>query len=219
MTLRHIIFDLDGTLIDSAVLTGAIIDAMLAARGVAATADRNVIRAMDAVGGEAMIAAVMGAHTSDPAADLEEFRARHRRIAVPQSLPFPGVVETLTALRAMGIGLAICSNKPQVLCDKILHELGLDHHFAAIIGSGPDRPRKPDPAPALAALAMLGADPRETLYCGDSTVDLVTARAAGIAACLVGWGYGTADALTTAPDVRVVNAMADLITLAHDWPA
>lgn len=213
MTLRHIIFDLDGTLIDSAVLTGAIIDEMLAARGATERADRNVIRAMDAVGGAAMIAAVMGPHTSDPVADLEAFRARHRRIAVPQGLPFPGVVDTLAALRGLGVGLAICSNKPQVLCEKILGALGLDQHFAGIVGSAPDRPRKPDPAPALAALAMLGAEPGETLYCGDSAIDLATARAAGLPACLVRWGYGTTHALTAAPGVPVVEAMADLIAL------
>ena len=89
MITCNIIFDLDGTLIDSARITGQIIDAMLAERGVSAAADRDLIKAMDAVGGVAMIAAVMGAHSSDPAADLEEFRRRHRVVDVPHDVLFP----------------------------------------------------------------------------------------------------------------------------------
>ncbi|OYU74126.1 MAG: hypothetical protein CFE32_18780, partial [Alphaproteobacteria bacterium PA3] len=89
MAYQNIIFDLDGTLIDSARITGTSLDRMLADRGVAEAADRAVIKAMDAVGGAAMIAAVLGQHTTDPAADLEEFRTIHRTIAVPGDLAFP----------------------------------------------------------------------------------------------------------------------------------
>ncbi|HSJ77649.1 MAG TPA: HAD hydrolase-like protein, partial [Erythrobacter sp.] len=87
--MNNIIFDLDGTLIDSARLTAAILDLMLEERGIPTRADRALIRRMDAVGGEAMIAAVLGAHSSDPARELEEFRSIHRTIAVPEDLPFP----------------------------------------------------------------------------------------------------------------------------------
>ncbi len=215
MIYKNIIFDLDGTLIDSAQLTGAIIDQMLAERGVTQSADRNLIRKMDAVGGAPMIAAVMGPHTIDPAADLEEFRTRHRVINVPSTLPFPGVAAALSQLREIGVQLAICSNKPQFLCEKILGDLALDHHFAAIIGSAAHRPRKPDPAPALLALAALNARAHETVFCGDSAIDVATAQGAGIKPLLVSWGYGTHEAIRLTPGLPLLGAMADLVDLVH----
>lgn len=215
---KHIIFDLDGTLIDSARLTGLILDAMMVERGAADSADRALIRAMDAVGGEAMIAAVMGPHCRDPLADLDSFRARHRRVPTPADLAFPGVAEGLADLRAAGIPLAICSNKPQDLCDKILAELGLARHFAAIFGSAHGRPRKPAPDAALLALGAVGGRADDTLYIGDSPVDVVTARAAGLPVALVEWGYGTKDAIALDPGLRVFPSMAALVRciLGHD---
>jgi phosphoglycolate phosphatase len=152
MRILNIIFDLDGTLIDSARLTGAIVDTMLAKRGAEASANRALIRSMDAIGGEAMIAAALGAYSTDPAREIEEFRAIHRIVEVPSDLPFSGVRETLEALAAAGVGMAICSNKPQFLCERILSELDLARYFVAIVGSAPGRARKPAPQSALLAL-------------------------------------------------------------------
>lgn len=210
MRISNIIFDLDGTLIDSARLTGAIIDQMLAERGIATRADRALIRRMDAMGGEAMIAAALGTHSSNPAREIEEFRAIHRSIEVPADLPFPGMRKSLGQLRAAGINMAICSNKPQFLCEKILAKLGLAQHFTAIIGSAPGRARKPDPQSALMALDSVGGTSSNTLYCGDSVIDCVTARAAGLRAVLVAWGYGTAEALTLAPQTPILRSMSAL---------
>jgi phosphoglycolate phosphatase len=210
VVIRNIIFDLDGTLIDSARLTAAIIDRMLAERGAATRADRALVRRMDAVGGTAMIAAALGPHSRDPGREIDEFRAIHRTIAVPADLPFPGVPETLAALEAAGVGMAICSNKPQFLCDRILGELGLARHFRAIVGSTPERPRKPDPLGAMLALEGIGGTRADTLYCGDSAIDCATARAAGLAPVLVAWGYGTAEALEREPLTPVLDTMAAL---------
>ncbi len=217
MTIRHIIFDLDGTLIDSARLTGQIIDTMLADRNIEATADRDTIRMMDAVGGEAMIAAVMGEHTNDPAADLAEFRARHRIASTPHDLAFPGVFETLENLASRGIRMAICSNKPQFLCDKILADLGLAQHFGAIIGSTPELPRKPAPDTARLALAGLQGSMADTLYCGDSLVDLATAEAAGLRMVLARWGYGASEVIAQAPEIPTIASIHDVINLIHGY--
>lgn len=219
MKFRHIIFDLDGTLVDSARLTGQIIDSMLADRGVTITADRDLIRAMDAVGGEPMIAAVMGEHTSDPAADLGEFRERHKIAATPADLAFPGVAEGLGQLSRAGISMAICSNKPQYLCEKILADLGLARHFVAIVGSTPTRPRKPAADAALLCLRQLAAAPDNTLYCGDSLVDLATAQAADLPMILVEWGYGAREVAASAPRTPRIGSFAQLLPLmqaGHD---
>lgn len=215
MALRNIIFDLDGTLIDSARLTGLIIDQMLADRGVADLADRSIIKAMDAIGGEAMIATVMGTHSRNPAADLDEFRTRYRRLEIPGDLAFPGVVDGLNAIRQSGGMLAICSNKPQYLCEKILLDLGIYHHFAAIFGSDPTRARKPAPDAALLALAAMGRKYGSTLFCGDSHVDVLTARAAGLPVVLVEWGYATKEALLLEPCLPLVKTMPCLVKILH----
>ena len=216
MVYRNIIFDLDGTLIDSAELTGKILDEMLGERGAGKPADRALIRAMDAVGGEPMIAATMAGFTVDPAADLAEFRARHRTITTPPTLPFSGVRETLEALHDAGVSMAICSNKPQFLCEKILSDLDMTKHFRAIFGSMPHRPRKPDPTVAKLALGALAANPHETIFCGDSIIDVETARAAGLAVCLVGWGYGTNHAHKIHPDLVVLPQMVSLVAQVHE---
>ncbi|WP_165768759.1 HAD family hydrolase [Sandarakinorhabdus cyanobacteriorum] len=208
--LRHILFDLDGTLVDSVRITCTIIDSMLAERGLAHRADPALARAMDAMGGVAMISAVMGVHARDPAADLAEFRARHAVAATPADLPFPGVVPALSRLAAAGIGLGICSNKPQALCTKILGDLGLAGHFAAIVGAQPDLPRKPAPDAARLALARMQADPGQCLYVGDSAVDVATAAAAGLPVALVAWGYGFEAARAAAPDTMVLHDLAEL---------
>jgi phosphoglycolate phosphatase len=210
-TPRHILFDLDGTLVDSVRITCAIIDAMLAARGIAFRADPAVARAMDAIGGEAMIAAVMGPHCRDPKQEIAEFRARHAVVATPDDLAFPGVRDALAALAAAGVGMAICSNKPQHLCEKILADLDIARHFAAIVGARAELPRKPAPDGARLALAALAADPAATLYVGDSPVDVATARAAGLPLVLVDWGYGFADARIAAPDARVLHSLVQLL--------
>jgi len=210
MRFHNIIFDLDGTLIDSARLTAAIIDRMLAERGATEQADRDLIRKMDAVGGQAMIAAALGAHSIDPAREIDEFRAIHGSISVPTDLPFPGVRETLEVLDASGIGMAICSNKPQFLCERILGELGIARHFRTIVGSTPERARKPDPQSAMLALQGLGGTPSDTLYCGDSAIDCATARATGLNAALVAWGYGTHEAIAINPQTPVLKSMSDL---------
>jgi phosphoglycolate phosphatase len=215
MLYRNVIFDLDGTLVDSAQLTGLIIDQMFAERGIDRRADRDLIRQMDAVGGEAMISAVMGPDTDNPAIDLNDFRTRFGAIQIPATLPFNGVTDALHQLRAQGVSFAICSNKPQLLCEKILGDLGLQGLFAVVVGSEPHRPRKPDPISTQIALAALGGTKRDTLYCGDSLIDVATAAAAELDICLVSWGYGTDEAIRTTPNLRILQQIEELLDLCH----
>jgi phosphoglycolate phosphatase len=207
---QTLIFDLDGTLIDSVRLTCAIIDTMLAERGAPVCADPAVARAHDAVGGEAMIAAVMGPYCRDAAADIARFRALHADVSTPADLAFPGVARTLASLAGAGYIMAICSNKPQALCDRILTDLGLCRHFSTIVGSRPGLPRKPAGDAARLALAGTRTAPEAALYIGDSAIDVATARAAGLPLALAGWGYGVVEAQAAAPDAPVFADMASL---------
>lgn len=206
-----LLFDLDGTLVDSVRLTCAIIDAMLAERGADHRADPALARAMDAVGGAAMIAAVMGRHCRDPDAEIAEFRRRHALVETPADLAFAGVGAGLAALARAGHAMAICTNKPQPLAERILADLGLAAHFSVIIGAAPGRPRKPAPDAAQACLAGLGAAAQHALYIGDSAVDARTAAAAGVPLIIAGWGYGTGEARAAAPAAPVAASMDALV--------
>jgi phosphoglycolate phosphatase len=88
--------------------------------------------------------------------------------------------------------------------------LDLAQHFVAIIGSAPERARKPAPQSALLALEAISGTAANTLYCGDSVIDLATAKAARLAAVLVAWGYGTHEAIAINPQTPVLKSMSDL---------
>jgi phosphoglycolate phosphatase len=102
---------------------------------------------------------------------------------------FDGVLPGLKQLHARGFGLAICSNKPQQLCEKVVSDLGIEPLFAAVVGSAPGR--KPKPHPELLEIAMeaLGALPADCYFVGDSDVDHAVASASGVPFVLVDYGY------------------------------
>ncbi|MEO7410964.1 MAG: HAD-IA family hydrolase [Sphingomicrobium sp.] len=184
-----LIIDLDGTLVDSAPLIAGIINQMLAHRGSRRTVAPADARAFLTQGGSHLVTALLGPHLVDLDSDLADFRTRYTTRATPTDCLFPGVADGLAALSALGVRMAICSNKPQSLCDKIVADLQLGQHFDAIVGSTDALPLKPAPDLALVALEQLGASAAECLYVGDSDVDRQTAANAGIGFLFVTYGY------------------------------
>lgn len=186
---KSLIIDLDGTLVDSAPLIAGIINQMLAERGVQRAVAATDARTFLTQGGSQLVAGLLGDDLVDLTRDLADFRTRYHALDTPADCLFPGVRDGLTALSDLGVSMAICSNKPQSLCDKIAVDLGIADHFAAIIGSRDDTPLKPAPDLALLALDALGTTAAECLYVGDSGVDRRTAANAGIGFLFVTYGY------------------------------
>lgn len=188
-----ILFDLDGTLIDTSGDIAAALDALLAERGRTALGE-SVARGLVGDGARVLIHKgwrAAGAPTPSPA-ELDALTARWFTIyeadIARMSRPYPGVVETLSTLRARGKKLAVVTNKADRPAVKLLAALKLDGFFDAVVGG--DVPfRKPDPRHVRVGLAALGVAAPDALFVGDSPNDARAARAAGLRFLAVPYGY------------------------------
>ena len=188
-TLRSIVFDLDGTLIDSAPVFARILNAMLAERGSDHRVTVEDIRPFASLGGPALVGGVLAQDCGDLDHEVEDFRARYRLFPTPPESLYEGVAKGVRALAALGFELAICSNKPKPLCEKVIADLGLDACFPVIVGSSPDRPMKPAPDLLELAMARLDMTTAECLYVGDSEIDVALAEATGVRFAFLTYGY------------------------------
>ena len=194
---KAIVFDLDGTLIDSAPDLQAAINRMLAQLGrsplsvdavtgmIGDGVPKLIERALTATGG------IPDDGTADALAGwVARFGDDYEGCGFPLTRPFAGVIEVLAELHAAGFPLAICTNKPQVATVEILKRLGLARFFNAVLGGDAlNGVRKPDPRPLLAAIEALGVAPGEAVMVGDHLNDLACARGAGTPAILCAYGY------------------------------
>lgn len=186
--MARIVFDLDGTLIDSVPDIHGIACAVLDQEG----CERITLeQTRDFVGNGAGVfvakmRAARGISDSEQDRLYAEFVARYED-AVDLTVPYPGVLTALDELRTQGHKLGICTNKPIIPCRSVLSHLQIDHFFDTMWGGDSLPVRKPDPAPLHAAFEALGDGPK--LYVGDSDVDAETAERAGIPFLLFTLGY------------------------------
>ena len=187
-----IVFDLDGTLVDTAPdLTNALND-VLTRRG-HAPASLDTVRQCVGHGARIMIEQALRRAAAEDDVDrmLAEFLVHYEANIAVESRPFPGAVAALDDLAAQGAILAVCTNKRESLSRRLLQELGIDAYFGAIAGRDTFAVSKPDPGHLTGTIALAGGDPSHALMIGDSEVDLRTAKAAGVPIVLVSFGYAT----------------------------
>jgi phosphoglycolate phosphatase len=210
-----LIFDLDGTLIDSAGDIRAALNHALTIHG-RPKLDIGTVRAMTGDGiaklverGFAASGALPDPTTLDAA--VRDALAAYTARPTAETAPYPGVVEALEAFRAAGLRMAICTNKAEAPSRLVLDELDLAPFFGTVIGGDSLRRRKPDPEPVLVCLEGLGVAPGEALFVGDSRNDVLSAHAAGLPAVLIPSGYGQAKEDDPTPDLVV----EDMVGLAR----
>jgi phosphoglycolate phosphatase len=191
-----IVWDLDGTLVDSAPDLASALNSVLDKRGFF-TLSNNEVRKMIGNGVPKLVERGFNAVGVRPnAAQLDElvalFREEYKTCATRQTRPYPGIVEALDEIRSMNIPMGVCTNKPESFTRQILEGLGLAGYFDSVVGGDTTVAQKPDPQPVLACLGGLLAEPASSLMIGDSIHDVHAARAAGVVIGVVPWGYRSA---------------------------
>jgi phosphoglycolate phosphatase len=213
MTFRAVLFDLDGTLLDTLRDIADSMNAALARLGHPGH-PVEAYRGFVGEGVERLAECVLPPADRDRgsirrAAELlgEEYAARWGAT----SGPYPGVPEMLDGLEALGLPLAVLSNKPDDFTRLTVERLLPRWPFRVVLGARPGVPRKPDPTAALEIAGLLGVAPGDILYLGDSGVDMRTARAAGMFPVGALWGFRAAPELVESGAALLLSRPAELL--------
>ncbi|USX13073.1 HAD-IA family hydrolase [Oxalobacteraceae bacterium OTU3CAMAD1] len=186
---RAILFDLDGTLADTAPDLAAAVNLLRTVRGLEPTA-YELLRPTASAGARGMIGAAFGLKPGDEGfVELREgFFDNYQAAMAVHSTLFPGIVELLAGIEEAGLQWGIVTNKPARFTDPLLPQIGLGH-AACIISGDTTAHAKPHPAPLLEAATRLGLPPQQCWYVGDDLRDIQAGQAAGMPSIGCGWGY------------------------------
>jgi len=224
---RAVVFDLDGTLIDSAGDIADALNATFAGRGLPPLPEDRV-KQMVGAGVPELVRRGLRAHgvpQDDLKACIAEMIERYSANPAARTRLYDGAQALLSDLREAGARLGICTNKPQRITEFVLRELGVADQFGAIVGESPDRPRKPDPAMLRAVLDKLEVAAFDAVMIGDSASDVKAARAFGLPVVVLRSGYGQDDPDDLGADIvigalaQARDAIADLRTAPHPGSA
>ena len=202
-----VVYDLDGTLVDSVADIASSTNEMLLRLGLPVH-EEHVIRGFVGEGAERLIRRALGpAHEDRYAVASVHWREIYGRRLLEQTALYDGVAQLL---KVPPHRRAVLTNKPGGFARRILAGLGIAGAFEAVIG-GDEGPRKPDPGNLLGLCKALGAAPARTLLVGDSVVDLATGKAAGVPVCAVTWGLGERASFSSAD--AICDTPAEVATL------
>jgi len=221
MPPRAVLFDLDGTLLDTLDDIGRSANRALREGGY----PEHPISAYRRFIGDGVAVLFQRALPADAANDAEVVAscvAAFARIYDAgwdvASRPYPGITELLDALTARSIPIAVLSNKPDVFTRKCVERLLPAWRFYPVLGQREGVPRKPDPAGAFEAAALMGVAPADVLYLGDTSVDMTTAVRAGMLAVGAAWGFRTVEELKAHGAAAVVDEPLEVMALLTTNP-
>lgn len=214
---RILLWDLDGTLVDTREDLTRAINLLLGDLGFPQLSRETIVRHIGK-GIRNLVDRSLEESGRPPATDAERRRAvelfyRHYGTCLLDTTrPYPGIESTLGALREAGRRMAVVTNKPESMSRTILEGLDLLSCFTVVVGDGTVPARKPDPAPLLHALRLCdpAAGPERAALIGDSLIDVETGRNAGTPVCAVGWGFGNPAELRAAHPAWWAETQAEL---------
>jgi len=214
-SFKAVIFDLDGTLVNSLQDIADSMNRVLSIQGYA-THDYDAYKYFIGKGLRNLVSRVLpeGSNTEENIVTLyAELLKDYAENCLCKTQLYEGIPEILDSLQKKGLKLAILSNKADVFTKKIAKELMSQWHFEQIIGSGKETPRKPDPTGALMVSKSIGIPPHEILYVGDTSVDMHTAQAAGMFPLGVTWGFRTREELLENGAKAIIDHPKELLPL------
>ena len=209
---RAFIFDLDGTLVESLPGIAASLNRSLDLHGLPGH-NHAAVRGFIGDGAKKLVerALAPGEASLHGESVLRSFASDYGVSWPNGTHVYPGIPELLAGLKSAGIPLAVLSNKPHAFTVEIVEKLFPEDTFAAILGNREGLPHKPDPTGALEIATKLNVSPQDCVLIGDSTMDLDTAKNAGMESIAVTWGYHNRERLSTAD--RIADSVGELATL------
>ncbi len=213
--MQAILFDLDGTLLDTLDDLASSMNAVLTARGLPLH-DNESYKYFVGDGVENLVLRSLPKELRrEPMLSecIAEMRAEYSRRWNHSSRPYQGIPELLAALTSRGMSTAVLSNKPQPMTDLCVTNLLAGHNFAAVRGARPGVAKKPDPAAALEIASEVGVAPANWLYVGDTATDMKTAVAAGMRPIGVLWGFRDAAELCDGGAESLIARPSELLEL------
>lgn len=215
MATQAVIFDLDGTLLDTLEDIGCAMNRVLACRGLPQyPLDRYRLFVGD--GAEVLVRRALPAGQASQSLVgqcLADFKAAYAETWNVLTKPYPGIPELLDALKKKGMPMAILSNKPDDFTVRCVEAYLPQWSFGAVLGEQPGRPRKPDSAGALEIARRLSVPPRDIVYVGDTATDMQTAVAAGMMPVGVRWGFRPAEEMLAAGAQHLIETPLELLTV------
>jgi phosphoglycolate phosphatase len=215
-----VLFDLDGTLVDSLADLADSMNRVLTRHGLPS----HPVQAYRYFVGEGIVKLVQRALPVEARQPdlieecVREMREEYALHWADTTKPYPGIAELLDALTARQIEMAILSNKPDELTREVVRTLLPKWHFAVVAGARETIPRKPDPAGALRIADLLHRNPADFLYLGDTNTDMQTARGAGMFAIGALWGFRTAEELKKNGAQTLLSVPIELCRLLDHTP-
>jgi phosphoglycolate phosphatase len=216
--VRAVLFDLDGTMLDTAADITSALNRALAEQSLPTLA-RSEVRELIGRGVSPLIERALerfgaAGRAADATLLLERFHHHYERIhehGEIQTRVYPGVARGLAELHALGLRLAVVTNKPRRIAVDLLTRMSLSQWIEVVVGGDSGLPRKPHPQPVLTACEALGVPAAEALMVGDSQTDVLAARAAGLAAVIcVPYGYNEGADPRALPCDGLVESIGDL---------
>lgn len=210
---KLMIFDLDGTLLDTIHDLAAATNRTLERHGY----PTHPTKAYHYFVGNGVIKLITRALPEEARTPALIEQIKNEQVAdyslhmLDQTRPFAGIPEVLAALQARGIQLAVVTNKPDAPAQQLVRDFFPEIHFIQVLGNRKGIPVKPDPTAVNSVIEAAGAAKDEVLYFGDSDVDMLTAKNAGVKGIGVLWGYRTEDELRNAGALAILHNVEDLL--------